>query len=545
MPLYENIPNFGFSPLGNSAESSLNNSQIAYVYVEKNQTIKITVKAWFVCCQAYIQAYYFDQEDKYVLQDVLKGGYRVSSTVDTPVDGLPITRKYKYIRDNGEYSINITRDPVFRENRTVGSLCIGSNDIMPPLLSNYNAITSSNIGRLFSFNPNIFYDTVEEVIEGKGKIVHYFNSNQDYWGNTLRGSSIISAPWTNSGWDNGKETKTVYKDNADITLKIIESNYVEDPARTFYLGAISRRKIYDPIATNGTGPYDDTWNDFANMDVVYYKNISRFTYLQSQKTTDYFNGNPIETKTEYFYTNPSHYQLNKQKITFPDASISETNYSYAHEKGNQLMINKNMVGIPIETNNTKTMGNNTKMLAKTEIIYPTVLPTTQTGNLVLPLSVNTYDVLNNNISTTEVTYNKYDSKGNIQQYTTKDGIPTSVVWGYNNTQPIAKVQGATYSQLVSLGLITAIVDASDQDAANPANEPALITALDNFRKNSGLSAYQISTYTYDPLIGVTSITPPSGIREVYIYDTANRLKEIRQDSKTGNLVKEFKYNYKN
>ena len=63
-------------------------------------------------------------------------------------------------------------------------------------------------------------------------------------------------------------------------------------------------------------------------------------------------------------------------------------------------------------------------------------------------------------------------------------------------------------------------------------------------KNSVLSNYSITTYTYDPLVGVTSITPPSGIREVYLYDTANRLKEIREDNATGKILKEFKYNYK-
>jgi len=62
---------------------------------------------------------------------------------------------------------------------------------------------------------------------------------------------------------------------------------------------------------------------------------------------------------------------------------------------------------------------------------------------------------------------------------------------------------------------------------------------------------QISTYTYDPLIGVTSITSPSGIKEVYGYDSANRLIEIKQQEKdtSGNLIlktiKEFNYNYKN
>ncbi|MCU7615562.1 hypothetical protein N0B16_14110, partial [Chryseobacterium sp. GMJ5] len=146
---------------------------------------------------------------------------------------------------------------------------------------------------------------------------------------------------------------------------------------------------------------------------------------------------------------------------------------------------------------------------------------------------------------TEVTYDRYDSKGNLQQYTTKDGISTAIVWGYNSTQPIAKVEGMSYDQLVNSGLLTAILSASDSDAVNPATEPALLTALDTFRKSAALSGSQVTTYTYDPLIGVTSITPPSGIREVYLYDTANRLKEIRENDASGKLLKEFKYNYKN
>ncbi|MCX8526482.1 sugar-binding protein, partial [Chryseobacterium formosus] len=136
----------------------------------------------------------------------------------------------------------------------------------------------------------------------------------------------------------------------------------------------------------------------------------------------------------------------------------------------------------------------------------------------------------------------YDSKGNLLQYTTKDGITTSIIWGYNGTQPIAKIVGYPYS-IVS-PLASSIISASDQDALNPANEANLLLQLDAFRKNSGLEEGQITTYTYDPLIGVTSITPPSGIREVYLYDTANRLKEIRENNASGKILKEFKYNYK-
>ncbi|MGE8434823.1 hypothetical protein, partial [Chryseobacterium joostei] len=60
-----------------------------------------------------------------------------------------------------------------------------------------------------------------------------------------------------------------------------------------------------------------------------------------------------------------------------------------------------------------------------------------------------------------------------------------------------------------------------------------------------LSNYQVTTYTYDPLVGVRSITPPTGISEIYIYDISNRLIEIREDNQGGKLLKEFNYHYKN
>ncbi|UWX68453.1 hypothetical protein NZD85_14510 (plasmid) [Empedobacter stercoris] len=52
----------------------------------------------------------------------------------------------------------------------------------------------------------------------------------------------------------------------------------------------------------------------------------------------------------------------------------------------------------------------------------------------------------------------------------------------------------------------------------------------------------VTSYIYQPLIGVTSITGPNGQTEYYKYDTANRLEEIRNDKQE--VLKTFKYNYK-
>ncbi|MCJ7932450.1 MAG: hypothetical protein MUW56_02135 [Chryseobacterium sp.] len=196
-----------------------------------------------------------------------------------------------------------------------------------------------------------------------------------------------------------------------------------------------------------------------------------------------------------------------------------------------------MVGIPLEATEIKRQNITDvsgKILSRVETKYDNLL-------MLLPTSVVSYG-LQNNTPLTEVTYDKYDSKGNLQQYTTKEGISTVIIWGYNNTQPIAKIENAKLTD-IQQSLITALVSASDTDAAAVPNndETALLNAFKNF-KNS-LSGYQITTYSYDPLIGVRSITPPSGITEYYLYDSANRLEKVVDVN--GKVLKEMKYHYKN
>ena len=256
--------------------------------------------------------------------------------------------------------------------------------------------------------------------------------------------------------------------------------------------------------------------------------IKRKENLLSKKTAvDNFNGAEVSQTFDYEYLNNSNITKSITS-TRSDGNVDVTKYLYSTDKNNVKLNDRNMVGIPLETEILK----NGKTISKIETKYD------NPSNL-FPTSILSSD-LQNTLST-EITYDQYDSKGNILQYTTKDGIATSVIWGYSSTQPIAKLTGVPYS--VAGGLAAEIISASNADI-NASSEQALIDKLDAFRKQSALQNAQIATYTYDPLVGVTSITPPSGIREVYLYDTANRLKEIREDNAAGKILKEFKYNYK-
>jgi len=520
----------GYNPQGIRYTASHGVYEEVFVYVEKDIPYKISLSARWFCSNAYANVKYQSTEDFYVLQDKLLGGYRVKSISDNPSSGNSITKNYQYLLSNGNHSLIQVVEPYFKEIRHTKSVC--NNVCQAPIENTFHTMTSSSLSQYNGGQPNICYTQVSEKFvggEGNGKIVHHFQVSSDGQG-AVFGDYISGTPWSNEAWDNGKEILTEYVDNHNDLLKTIEYNYKKNYDSNLF--GLSVRKKYDQIITSANQA------NFDHLDLVFYKNISRFISLSSQKTTEYLGGIPIVTEVEYFYDNP-HYQLTKQVATHSDSKITETTYQYAHEKNNSQLVNANMIGIPLEVE-VKKQG---KILSKTETKYDN--PT-----IPLPSSVLSYDALSGT-SSIDVTYDKYDTKGNLLQYTTKAGIPTAIIWGYNNTQPIAKVNGATYDQLNGLGLISAIVSASDSDALSSATEPVFITALDNFRKNASLSGIQITTYTYDPLIGVTSITPPSGLREIYLYDSANRLKEIRQmeTDSSGNItyktVKEFKYNYKN
>ncbi|MGD1318723.1 hypothetical protein [Chryseobacterium sp. 2R14A] len=372
---------------------------------------------------------------------------------------------------------------------------------------------------------------VNNPLQTKGKTEYYYNNLEN----------IVADYFpTIKNQQNGLLEKKITKDANNIVLQS-DTYYYKNllPFNQFYSVRAEKKFLLsgkDPMIAS-TGGYDGI------SKYVYYVTpmMSESHKIDSVVSKQYFGSHEIVTKKTFNYSSQGN--IIKENMYHENESKQiSTDIKYAYEKGNQLMIDKNMIGIPLETTTTKTTGAISKVLSKVETFYPTALPTAQTGNLVLPLSVNTYDLQNPGASTTDITYDSYDSKGNVLQYTAKDGVVTSIIWGYNSTQPIAKVTGVPYS--VASLLAADIISASNADI-DAGTEQNLIDKLDLFRKQFASQNAQISTYTYDPLIGVTSITPPSGIREVYLYDLTNRLMEIRENNQSGRLIKEFKYNYKN
>ena len=53
----------------------------------------------------------------------------------------------------------------------------------------------------------------------------------------------------------------------------------------------------------------------------------------------------------------------------------------------------------------------------------------------------------------------------------------------------------------------------------------------------------ITTYTYIPLVGVSTITDPKGNKTTYKYDALGRLVQVKD--RDNNILTENEYHYKN
>ncbi|KMQ58392.1 hypothetical protein ACM40_20110 [Chryseobacterium sp. BLS98] len=460
------------------------------------------------------------ENDKFLYEgsEYLLGSARVSKLELKDSDGTTLKQEnYEYLGDNGLSSgqLNFIKPP--------SSLLRGDTD-----------------GGFFYNNSSIVgYSKVTKKINGKGMVASFFTNFSNY--NDV--FETISPPVNTVGTSNFiKYFKfpSSYMQSMDLNRGRIlkQEEFAEDGTRVSKTDFL----YYDyslPLINTTKNLFEQM---FYSNGALYWVNHTANNHLVKYSKSN------VSILTQYFYPN-SQTILNSKSITYDlekniikssgvisaDQVVSETKYYYPYEfPNNTSLVNlysRNIIK-PVVTENYY----NNNLVSKKEIIY--------TINTVLPSSILSYNMQNPSIANAEITYDQYDNFGNFLQYTTKSGVSTTIIWGYNNTQPIAKIEGAKLSD-ISQSLIDNIVSASNNDAqlSTDASEQSLISALDLFRNYSALSAYQISTYTYDPLIGVRSITPPSGIRESYIYDSANRLQKVIDVN--GKVLKEMKYNYKN
>ena len=249
-----------------------------------------------------------------------------------------------------------------------------------------------------------------------------------------------------------------------------------------------------------------------------------------KETTTVKRGQSDYTTVNESFCSPDNFQQISSKVTTPDGDVQETSVKYAQDLSDTRLINANIISVPLQT----VVKNNGAAVSGSKINYADPAH-------FYPSSAETSDL--NQVYERQITFDIYDDKGNLAQSTDKAGLAVTTIWGYHKTLPIARITGAKYSDISSLPVVASAVAASDADADDPANEGALLAALENLRLDAILKQYPVSVSAYDPLIGITHSITANGIKMTYEYDAVGRLRTVKDSN--GKVVKENLYNYKN
>lgn len=277
-----------------------------------------------------------------------------------------------------------------------------------------------------------------------------------------------------------------------------------------------------------------------------------FTY-ENQSNSSLDNTLTIVETTQYD-TIPGSYYLPKSKTTFDSRGRElRTDFHYPHENlvsgDNHLVTQNNLVAVTKTENYQKISGSMVKMSEMSRNY-------TQAGSGVLPSEMQ-YAKGSNSLES--VYWLEYYTSGNLKSsakpiYAPPSGTPTIseygpttyYIWGYDDRYPIAKIENfdASDASLVQTSINAAIASSdADMDNCNTSgcDELALRNALQTLRDNLPAQALMTS-YTYDPQVGVTSITDTRGYTTFVEYDGLKRLTELRDEE--NNLLSDYIYHYK-
>ncbi|AXT51165.1 hypothetical protein D1818_10125 [Aquimarina sp. BL5] len=447
------------------------------------------------------------------------GGLRIQKII-SPKN----TRTYDYTISKGISSGKLISSPNYSQVYSIQR----SSNLGTVIYTLLKRQSNSNIPTTGTITGNIVgYSVVKENIIGNGNnITSSYVFSNDF--ERIIDFDVPNTPVITNGYLLG-----TYHYNEEKLVESIRNKY-----STKYTEEI-RAANYSPVAYFS-----------GEIGVTQYQIPSKWIPLTSVENTRYNSGSSLDSitnKITYIYNNDIT-KLHRQPISMETSNSNGERQSSIYyypesleflndvsdeEKQTAIsLIQANRVNERIRTENYIA----TKKITTQHIVYK------QENGLLVPETFKQgkeSDDLN-----TVITYHKYDHKSNILETSNREvGIHTAYIWGYDANYPIAKIENATYEDISEYVTSLQIKSKNDVDHCRETTctEQILREALLNLR--SALPNSMVTTYTYDPLIGITSVTDPKGYTMYYEYDDFNRLEYVKDDE--GNLVSENKYNYKN
>jgi|GEM_PF-4590398 len=330
-------------------------------------------------------------------------------------------------------------------------------------------------------------------------------------------------------------------DIPENSVKFIQLYYEGTNVKARYLnGQQGPMGISPPSECNTTGIKCLVGNaNSRNRPLFVYTRQEHLKRSTNKSKEFFYNINGVDVSsisTTDFDRNRGYLPRKTSVLTSDDNKEIITEYTYPEDVPTEPkmgdLITANRIAQPVEVQTFQKEG-----IAQTQELMQSQKTVFGTFNsLILPELVQT--AKGTNVLEDRISY-KYDNYGNPKEISRPGSPPTSIIWGYDHEVPVAKIENAAYSTIPS-AIITDIQDAS---ARLTGNVQDLLDALDDLRTAAALSNAMITTYTYEPMIGLSTVTDSKGYTMSYLYNDENQLEFVKDQD--GNVLSKQEYNLKN
>lgn len=527
---------------------------------------KVTVTGGITGYYDYVEVVRREQNPPGTVQEVIYGGLerfvgglRLKKMQDFSSTGsLAQTRQFDYTMEDGvtssgslgvrprytyfvKYGATYDKPPYSGLNSTLET-------------EDYIVRNSSSIFEMPLINgvPVTYKRIIETKIDGDktvGKAIRYYTSYSNSPIQYQLSPPFIPIDFSKDNYGNIIK-ESIYDSNAVLVketlndYKVFQDLYTSNNNRRENFRSIaispvvfSHPEIFNPDPNNpSTGA--DVWISTARP-VIYHKMADYFprypsvTKLIKSTTKHYNNGILDNTNTIDYAYNETYNNLKTVSSLTSDGKTTNVEFKYTYDYPMDPlyigMLQKNMSNIKLGEQTTIDSEN----IAKKAWKYN--------------LWENSYYKL----SEESITYGSSTDGNKIQFLSYNAGLPKEVrkdsqivtvyLWGYGGQYPIAEIKNATYAE-VALVLTQAAIDNLNGNHTESNMETLIKAASDKLRSDSRLAKAMVTSYTYKPLVGMTSKTDARGVTEYYKYDGMQRLQAILDH--LNNVNRSFDYHYR-
>lgn len=334
------------------------------------------------------------------------------------------------------------------------------------------------------------------------------------------------------GWEYGHLTKKViYKNDMGMykPLESIENNYssLKKNFGKILVGEAGANVVIRE-ASSGFIPSEIMYDNDYELTTI---NVGAKLLLKSKHET-YTDGGTVNAITNYEYSDPSTIYPTRIIEVGNDSTKQVTTLTYPKDYKNVYpyteMMGRNILSPVIKKEYLRHgsyIGIETPFIKSSGNIYKPDKLVVRRDSLA--------------IGDTRATY-LYDDHGRIRQEI-KDGKESIVyLYGYKNQHIVAHIENATFAEVEALlGSETIKGIATEKTLPNH-----YLNKLNGLRNS--LPASRVTIYTYEPLIGIASITNPLGVSIYYDYDGLGRLtKTYCINNNKEELIESYGYHYAN